>query len=213
MQRAGLARRLDRVLHLGQGGFEQRAHRLHLVGGGQHKDRAGRPGLELDGLVGHREGAEGVLDGAYQGVFEEVGVILGEGGSGTIFSMLVLQQWLRVELSAELLSNSRVAAVRGLTDRDCWHSAHTGCPHVQPPLSVCTRGQQSTVCQNRPLNWQRQAETRRRVDLEQGLKGGKSMLRKWTTRNKEIPILILAPDAKTRTEGCLSRANTTICRS
>ncbi|UVL17052.1 hypothetical protein LOY44_13505 [Pseudomonas sp. B21-044] len=77
---------------------------------------------------------------------------------------------------------------------------------AQPPLSECTRGQQSTVCQNRPLNWQRLAEIRSRSSLGQGLKGGKSMLRKWTTRNKEIPILILAPDAKKpERRGCHSK--------
>lgn len=86
-----------------------------------------------------------------------------------------------------MLSNKRVAAVRGLTDRDVGtrrtRGAHTYSRHESKPTRAT-----STVCQNRPLNWQRLAETRSRSRLGQGLKGDKSMLRKWTTRNKEIPI-------------------------
>ena len=83
--------------------------------------------MKQDSLLCHGHGTDQVFVDLGEDVFE--GLVRVE-GSGTIFNMTNL---LAGGAAPYLLSNRKVAAIRGLTDREQENPAHTNVPHVQPP--------------------------------------------------------------------------------
>lgn len=116
-------------LHATQRHFHQGAGAVDFVHGSEGQDLTWGFGMEQDGLLAHGQGADEVFGDLDQEVFESVGgVFVVQGWIGDYFQhgRAPIFKWSYRSLP----SNRKVAAVRGLTDRENRKPAHRGAPRT-----------------------------------------------------------------------------------